>query len=206
MSYCNWCGHPIDDPTSHDCPESHPKPDVVDRLREDHCDTLECEHGFNLYERGGCPNVVCLGRDLREASEEIERLRGGTVYLVAWINHQYQDETTDFSTEAAARTFIDTERANVRALYRAELIESFDNWVAPVPGAPFLVTRQEGSTTLRAFRFPVDPQHGIELGSVVVIDHLTGKLRPAATDDTGQTYYLPANARFTDDGHVEWDL
>jgi hypothetical protein len=72
---CNFCGFDFD-PTQgdHGCPESRPKSDVVDRLREDHRDTIECEHGF-LLDRDSCPNVVCLARDLSEAADEIERLR-----------------------------------------------------------------------------------------------------------------------------------
>lgn len=73
VALCDHCGFPS--PPGHDCPERHPNPDIVRRLREDHTDTVECEHGFTLH-RTSCPNVVCLARDLREAAAEIERLRG----------------------------------------------------------------------------------------------------------------------------------
>lgn len=73
---CNHCGNWVAADAAHDCPESHPNPDLVARLREDHRDTTECEHGFSLFNASTCPNVVCLGRDLREAADEIVRLRG----------------------------------------------------------------------------------------------------------------------------------
>lgn len=72
---CAFCGFDFDASNgSHGCPESRMNPNLVERLRDDHRDTIECEHGFMLH-RDPCPNVVCLGRDLAEAADEIERLR-----------------------------------------------------------------------------------------------------------------------------------
>lgn len=74
---CAFCGLDFDNASGdHGCLESRPQPNLVDRLRDDHCDTIECEHGFTLH-RDPCPNAVCLARDLTEAADEIERLRGG---------------------------------------------------------------------------------------------------------------------------------
>lgn len=72
MRICDHCGW--DATPGHDCSESRPSPFLVDRLREDHRDTIECEHGFTLHVTP-CPNRVCLARDLAAAANEIERLR-----------------------------------------------------------------------------------------------------------------------------------
>lgn len=75
---CPHCGLSFDPAKGpHGCPESRPNPDLVTRLRYDHGDTQECEHGFSLYDDGinTCPNPVCLRRDLREAANEIDRLQ-----------------------------------------------------------------------------------------------------------------------------------
>lgn len=72
MNICDHCG--FDAALGHDCAESRPNPALVERLREDHRDTIECEHGFMLHE-SPCPNRVCLARDLAAAALEIERLR-----------------------------------------------------------------------------------------------------------------------------------
>ena len=47
------------------------------------------------------------------------------VFHVHWINHQYQADVEEFNTEEAAREFIQKERVNIIALYRAELIEVY---------------------------------------------------------------------------------
>lgn len=73
-SFCDFCGLPFSGGADHGCAESRPTSDLVERLREDHRDTVECEHGFLLH-RDPCPNVVCLGRDLYEAAAELEKLR-----------------------------------------------------------------------------------------------------------------------------------
>jgi hypothetical protein len=70
MKDCPHCGLSFAG-EAHGCPESRPKPRLIDRLREDHVDTIECEHGFMLH-RDPCPNVVCLARDLAEAADLLE--------------------------------------------------------------------------------------------------------------------------------------
>jgi hypothetical protein len=76
---CPHCGHWFDASRGdHGCPESKPDPELISRLRDDHTDTIECTHGFNLWngdQWSGCPNPICLARDLAEAAREIERLR-----------------------------------------------------------------------------------------------------------------------------------
>lgn len=46
---------------------------LIERLRDDHLDTIECEHGFLLH-RDPCPNEICMARDLREAVTVLETL------------------------------------------------------------------------------------------------------------------------------------
>jgi hypothetical protein len=73
MTDCPHCGLSFTG-EAHGCPESRPKPNLADRLREDHRDTIECEHGFTLH-RDPCPNAICLARDLADAAERIEQAR-----------------------------------------------------------------------------------------------------------------------------------
>lgn len=73
---CPHCG--LSELPRHDCPESRPNPDFVARLRNDHCDTIECEHGFFLSETP-CPNPICLGRDLAAAADMIASRRVKTI-------------------------------------------------------------------------------------------------------------------------------
>lgn len=72
---CAFCGFDFDPSNgNHGCAESKLKPDLVARLCEDHCDTIECEHGFLLH-RDPCPNAVCLARDLAAAADTLTEVK-----------------------------------------------------------------------------------------------------------------------------------
>jgi hypothetical protein len=112
---CAFCGFDFTPAGGdHGCPESKPNPSLVARLREDHCDTVECEHGFTLH-RDPCPNIVCLGRDLAAAADRID------CNALPWrvVGRKSDFVLATFATESAARDYARW-RNEGRRTWRAE--------------------------------------------------------------------------------------
>lgn len=104
MESCEWCGHWVDGASGpHGCAESRMKPDLIQRLREDHRDTIECEHGFTFH-RDPCPNVVCLARDLAEAADRLDAAKDVIRGLLETLPPVWTDEKA--AAISAARSYL----------------------------------------------------------------------------------------------------